>query len=286
MYLTDAMQRKSFIKMAALLPFIPYSSQIEKALNLPGIFQPTEKMPVFFVGHGDPENAFRDNPFTQSLRKMGSELPQKPSAILVISGHYLTAEASYLKVPDHYNCPYYKADGATAFSKIVPQYASQVTLDDSDDMDHGAWAILRHIAPEGNIPVMELSIPMTQRLDYHWKLAQYLKPLREKGVLIIGSGNIVHNLERSFFKGVFSTGKAYSWAIEFDEWVKARIDERDFGSLFYYNNLGKMALKAVPTTDHYIPMLYAIALADKHEPIRYTYEEVFAAISMRCFRVG
>lgn len=268
--------------MAALLPFLPYSSQIEKALNLPGLLQPTEKMPVLFVGHGDPENAFRDNPFTQALAKMGRELPRKPTAIMVISAHYLTAEESYLKVPGHFNCPYYSVFGATAFKDKVPQ----VTVDESTDMDHGAFAVLRHLAPDMDVPVMELSIPMAQRLDYHWKLAQYLKPLREKGVLIIGSGNIVHNLEKGFFKGAFSNGKPYSWAIEFDEWVKARIDDRDFGSLFYYNNLGKVALKAVPTTDHYIPMLYAIALADKHEPIRYTYEEVFSAFSMRCFRVG
>jgi 4,5-DOPA dioxygenase extradiol len=276
------MERKSFIKMAALLPLIPYSSQIERLLNLPGIFQPTEKMPVFFVGHGDPENAFRDNPFTQSLKKMGNDLKRKPSAILIISGHYLTAEASYLKVPDQFNCPYYKVAGATAYRKEIPQ----VELDDSNDLDHGAWAILKHIAPERDIPIMELSIPVSQRLDYHWNLAQHLKPLREKGVLIIGSGNIVHNLELSLLKGVFSRNKPYSWAIEFDEWVKARINERDFGSLFYYSNLGKIANKAVPTTDHYIPMLYSIALADKKEEIHYTYEEVFSAVSMRCFRIG
>jgi 4,5-DOPA dioxygenase extradiol len=280
------MERKSFIKMAALLPFIPYSSQIERLLNLPGVFQPTEKMPVFFVGHGDPENAFRDNPFTQSLKKMGDDLTRKPSAILIISGHYLTAEASYLKVPEHFNCPYYNVSGATAFGKVIPQLSEKVSIDDSNDLDHGAWAILRHIAPEGNIPVMELSIPVGQRLDYHWNLAQHLKPLRDKGVLIIGSGNIVHNLELSLLKGVFSRNKPYSWAIEFDEWVKGRINERDFGSLFYYNNLGKIANRAVPTTDHYIPMLYSIALADKNEEIHYTYEEVFSAISMRCFRIG
>jgi len=280
------MERKRFIKMAALLPLIPYSSQIERLLNLPGIFQPTEKMPVFFVGHGDPENAFRDNPFTQSLRKMGTSLTRKPSAILVISGHYLTAENSWLKVPAHFNCSYYDVAGATRFSTVVPELSPQVKIDESTDLDHGAWAILRHIMPDANIPVMELSVPVSQRLDYHWNLAQQLKPLREKGVLIIGSGNIVHNLQLSLLKGTFSNGKPYSWAIEFDEWVKARINERDFGSLFYYRNLGKLARRAVPTEDHYIPMLYSIALADKHEEIHYTYEEVFSAVSMRCFTVG
>ncbi|HJT75334.1 MAG TPA: class III extradiol ring-cleavage dioxygenase [Chitinophaga sp.] len=280
------MERKLFIKMAALLPLIPYSSQIERMLNLPGIFRPTEKMPVFFVGHGDPENAFRDNTFTQSLRKMGQSLTHKPSAILVISAHYLTNETSWLKVPGHFNCQYYNATGATGFGTVIPQLSSQVKIDESTDMDHGAWAILRHIMPDANIPVMELSVPVGQRLDYHWNLAQQLKPLREKGVLIIGSGNIVHNLSLSALKGMFTITKPYSWAIEFDEWVKARIDERDFGSLFYYRNLGKMARKAVPTEDHYIPMLYSIALADKQEEIRYTYEEVFAAVSMRCFQVG
>lgn len=272
--------------MAALLPLIPYSSQIERALNLPGIFQPAEKMPVFFVGHGDPENAFRDNPFTQSLRKMGAGLTHKPSAILVISAHYLTAETSWLKVPAHFNCSYYDVDGATRFSTVIPELSSQVKIDESKDLDHVAWAILRHIMPDAIIPVMELSVPVSQRLDYHWQLARQLKPLREKGVLIIGSGNIVHNLQLSMLKGSFSNGKPYSWAIEFDEWVKARINERDFGSLFYYRNLGKMARRAVPTEDHYIPMLYSIALADKHEEIHYTYEEVFTAVSMRCFTIG
>ncbi|PSL29733.1 dioxygenase family protein [Chitinophaga ginsengisoli] len=280
------MERKRFIKMAALLPLIPYSGQIERLLNLPGIFQPTEKMPVFFVGHGDPENAFRDNPFTQSLRKMGTALTRKPSAILVISGHYLTAETTWLKVPAHFNCTYYDVDGATRFSTMIPELSPQVKIDESTDLDHGAWAILRHIMPDASIPVMELSVPVSQRLDYHWNLAQQLKPLREKGVLIIGSGNIVHNLQLSLLKGTFSNGKPYSWAIEFDDWVKARINERDFGSLFYYRNLGKLARRAVPTEDHYIPMLYSIALADKHEEIHYTYEEVFSAVSMRCFTVG
>jgi 4,5-DOPA dioxygenase extradiol len=176
--------------------------------------------------------------------------------------------------------------GSPETGRRIIQDISSVTEDPEHDLDHGAWAILRHISPKSDIPVVELSIDMTKPLDYHWDLARQLYRLRKQGVLIIGSGNIVHNLELSMLKMATLSKKPYHWAVEFDQWVKERIDARDVASLFLFQRLGKIATLAVPTSDHYIPLLYSLALAEQNDPITYTYEEVIAGVSMRCLRIG
>lgn len=134
---------------------------------------------------------------------------------------------------------------------------------------------------------MELSIPMNVPINYHWQLAQKLKPLREKGILIIGSGNIVHNLELTELKMLsFHRHKPYSWALEIDEWVKTNIDNRNYSALYNYPSKGKAAELAINTADHYIPMLYTLSLSGEKEAIIYTYEEVVAGVSMRCFKTA
>ncbi|HYH14589.1 MAG TPA: class III extradiol ring-cleavage dioxygenase, partial [Flavisolibacter sp.] len=152
------------------------------------------------------------------------------------------------------------------------------------ELDHGAWMVLKHIAPKGDIPVLQLSIDMEQRLDYHYHLARQLATLRDMGVLIIGSGNVVHNLELSALR--FWTNKPYQWAVDFDNWVKAKIDKREFGSLFNFDEAGKSARLAVPTVDHYIPLLYVLSMMNKNEEITHTYEQVFKGLSLRCMRIG
>jgi len=249
---------------------------------IPGRPAGQHKNACFFIGHGNPQNAFRDNPFTRSLTQMGQAV--NPSAILVISAHWLSLGDTFISTRPKYENTEYKVVGAPSVADLVMEQNTGIVSDSYRQLDHGAWAILRHIKPKADIPVLELSIDMEKPLDYHWRLSQQLRSLRDRGVLIIGSGNIVHNLELSALK--FFSSKPYGWAIEFDEWVKGRIDDRDFSSLFYYFKLGTIADRAVPTMDHYLPMLYSLALADANEPITYTYEEVFSGISMRCFRIG
>jgi 4,5-DOPA dioxygenase extradiol len=281
------MKRESFIKSIALLPFIAQKSRLDRLIKLlPDIKNEDAWMPAFFIGHGNPNNAFKDNPFTRQLHGLQKTLPFKPAAILVISAHYLSLDQPLLKVRPRFENEYYPVDGAINFTDTITPLVENLGIDQVTDLDHGSWPILRHMFPEKDIPLMELSIAMEQPLNYHWKLAQKLKVLRDKGVLIVGSGNVVHNLELTALKLFSLTEKPFSWAIEMDEWIKSNIDNRNYTNLFNYRSKGRLATLAINTADHYIPMLYTLSLADSKEDIVYTYEEVFGAVSMRCFKVG
>lgn len=250
--------------------------------------------PVFFIGHGTPMNAVLDNPFTRSLKTMGEALKEKPNAILCISAHWLS-EGSYVNstlrpetIYDFYGFPEelyhirYPAPGSPTYAQEVIKMIPEVAEDQGRGLDHGTWTVLKHLFPRAEIPVFQLSIDYDQSMQYHYDLGQKLKPLRKKGVLILGSGNIVHNLRLVYSR---EDGAPYNWAIEFDEWVKEKINQRDFASLIHYEKLGQAAKLAVPTVDHYVPLIYSLALAERHEEITYTYEEVFTSLSMRCLRI-
>ena len=251
------------------------------------------KMPVFFIGHGSPMNAIEDNSFTKSLSKMDKDLKEKPTAILVISAHWLT-DGSYVNttanpelIYDFYGFPdelykvQYPATGAPEYAKMVTELILGVKENKKRGLDHGTWTILKYLFPKADIPTFQLSIDYHRPMQYHFDLAAKLNGLREKGVLIIGSGNIVHNLQ------MMDETKTYDWAIEFDELSKKLINEKDFDSLIDYKKFGKSAVLSIPTVDHYVPMLYALAVSDKKEKIVFTYEGIdLASISMRCFRIG
>ena len=252
------------------------------------------RMPVLFIGHGSPENALSDNAFTKSLSKIAAALKQKPKAILVISAHWLT-KGTFVSttdkpetIHDFYGFPdelyeiEYPAPGARSQAMELMKLLPEAKQDEERGMDHGAWAILRHIFPDADIPVFQLSIDFYKPMQYHYDLAKKLIVLRDKGVLIIGSGNIVHNL------GVYFERKddAYDWAEEFDGWVKDKINKKDFQSLIDYKKAGRIAQLSVPTPDHYIPLIYSMALVGKDEKIRSIYEEVSSSISMRSIRIG
>jgi len=261
-----------------------------------------DKIPVLFIGHGNPMNALYNNSFTKSLARVGYEFinDKKPKAILVISAHWLT-DGTFVNVSPDPEIIYDFSGFPEELSKVrypvsgSPEYAHQVkkliaSVEETEDwgIDHGSWSVLKHMFPKADIPVFQLSIDYQKPLKYHFDLAKQLKPLREKGVLIIGSGNIVHNLRLSF-QGVREQGEefVYDWVIEFDEWAKEKIDSRDFKSLINYESAGTIAKLAVPTIDHYVPMLYSLALIGKKEDLVYTHEEVtFGAMSMRCFKIG
>lgn len=255
--------------------------------------------PVWFIGHGNPMNVLMNNAFTKTLVAMGKSLKEKPTAILVISAHWLTQKGTFVSVTnkpetiyDFYGFPEamykikYPAPGAPLYAEEVKKVitSAEVQEDHEWGLDHGAWTVLKHAFPDASIPVFQMSIDYSKPAAYHFKLAGELQSLRKKGVLIIGSGNIVHNLRAADFHNI--QANPYDWAKEFDEISKKKILSREFGDLIEYEKLGEAALKSIPTPDHYFPMLYSLGLITNNDEVKFTYEEIQnASVSMRCFEV-
>ncbi|SIT16322.1 4,5-DOPA dioxygenase extradiol [Filimonas lacunae] len=263
------------------MPLLQFNKGLTQWLATGASLPYTDALPVFFVGHQDFSRTPHITPFTSNLRAMGGAV--KPAAILVISAHWLTMGDTYVNMNPQFKTVEYPVTGSPDAARLVMN-AVDAKEESERELDHGAWSVLRHLSPDAAVPVLELSIDMEKPLDYHYNIARQLSSLRKRGVLIVGSGNVVHNLELSALK-VWSR-KPYEWAAEFDAWVKGRIIDRDISSLFQYYRLGKIADYAVPTMDHYIPMLYCLALCEKNEEIVFTYEEVIKGMSFRCFRIG
>jgi 4,5-DOPA dioxygenase extradiol len=258
----------------------------------------TPKMPVLFIGHGNPMNAIYNNPFTQALASEGEALKAlNPSAILVVSAHWLSNGTrvavtpkpqtihDFGGFPDELFQVQYPAPGAPDFALQTKNLITAVPVaeDIKWGLDHGAWSILKHMFPLADIPAFQLSIDYKKPPFWHFDLAKLLKPLREKNVLIIGSGNIVHNLYLVDFS---DAARPFPWASEFDELIKTRLIEKKYESLADYKDIGNSYL-AVPSNDHYLPMMYTLGLADPDEQLNFIYEEIQnASISMRSFRIG
>ena len=240
-------------------------------------------------------NAIEENPFTESLGKLGETFVEMPKAIMVVSAHWLTRGTfvSTVESPeiiyDFYGFPKelyqvkYPAVGASSIAREILSLVPEVKEDNKWGLDHGAWAILKHIFPKADIPVFQLSIDFYQPMQYHFDLASRLKQLRKQGVLVIGSGNIVHNLALVFSK---EDKAPFEWASEFDEIVKTCILNKDFDSLVHYEKFGRTASLAIPSVDHYAPLIYTLGMAEANEEITFTYEEVFTSLSMRCVKIG
>ena len=255
-------------------------------------------MPVLFIGHGNPMNAIYNNPFTQTLTSEGEVLKKlNPTAVLVVSAHWLSNGTrvtvspnpptihDFIGFPDELFQVQYPAPGAPDLATVTKNLitSTPVVEDNKWGLDHGAWSILKHMFPLADIPVFQLSLDYKQPPRWHFDLANELKPLRQKGVLIIGSGNIVHNLYMVDFS---DAAKAFPWATEFDELVKTRLINKDYNALIDYKDIGNAYL-AVPTNDHYLPMMYTLGLVDKNEELNFIYEEIQnATISMRSFKIG
>lgn len=260
-------------------------------------FSATHLMPVLFIGHGHPMNALLDNNFTQALTQLGKNL-EKPTAALVISAHWFT-KGTYVSVNPHPKAIYdfgnfdarlfdirYEPAGSPELAQEVKKLAAQFPIQEDSTMglDHGTWTVLKYIFPQADVPVFQLSIDYSQPPAYHYQLGQALKKLRRKGVLIIGSGNIVHNLRTLDWQ--HSEAPPYDWAVEFDAIVKQRLDQGAFSDLVNYQQFGSVAQASVPTNDHYLPMLYTLGLVEPTEHIRYSFEGFqYAGISMRSFMV-
>jgi 4,5-DOPA dioxygenase extradiol len=256
-------------------------------------------MPVLFVGHGNPMNALnRESLLARSWRAIGQGMP-RPRAILAVSAHWyirgtrVTAQVAPPTIHDFGGFPeelyeiQYPAPGdpqlaAQLISLLTP---TSVELDASWGLDHGTWSVLTHMFPDADIPVVQLSIDRDQPASFHYDLAQKLQPLRDDGVLILGSGNLVHNLH-AYSWGDHS-GTAYPWALEFETTARELIARHEHGPLIAYETLGEPALQSVPTPDHYLPFIYAIALCRGGEQYGYPVEGFDGgSISMLTMQIG
>ncbi|KAF5070328.1 4,5-DOPA dioxygenase extradiol [anaerobic digester metagenome] len=252
------------------------------------------KMPVLFVGHGSPMNAVNDNPFKEEWIRLGSQL--KPKAILCVSAHWYTKgtrinpKETPEQIYDMYGFPpelyqvRYPAPGSPVLAERVKELLRDTVSFNVDwGIDHGTWSVLKWMFPHANIPIVQLSIDGTQTGSFHLGLGHELALLREEGILIIGSGNIVHNLRRIDWN---STG-GYDWAYEFDGTIKAMIQAGQFEQIADYKALGPSAVLAVPTPDHFYPLLYVLGAADHSDAVHCFNESCeLGSISMTGYLIG
>ena len=238
-----------------------------------GLHPQDQVMPVFFIGHGSPMNGIEDNEFSRRWSGIASEVPT-PAAVLVISAHWLTrgTRITAMDFPktihDFGGFPQalldvqYNAPGHPALAKETASaiQSAQVQLDHEWGLDHGAWTVVRHIYPDADIPVLQLSIDYSKGAQYHYDLARELYGLRKKGVLIIGSGNMVHNLGMIAWDKINVPGYGYDWALQLNEKFKRLIANGDHQPLINYEGFGKEGGLAIPTPEHYLPLIYAIGL--------------------------
>ena len=252
-------------------------------------------MPVLFVGHGSPMNAIENNAFTQTLRELSARLP-KPTAVCVISAHWVTSGSHVLvsshpqTIHDFYGFPRalyeveYPAPGAPAEAGKLAENPV-IVPDEKWGLDHGSWSVLRHMYPKADVPAFQLSLDERRGFKEHLELGREIRKLRERGVLILGSGNIVHNLRRIDWENPHS---AYDWAREFDAKVKAAVDSHDVGSLAEPQKWGEALLAtAHPSVEHYLPLLYCMGSTDEQDAVSYPYEGFdFGSISMRAILFG
>ncbi len=254
-----------------------------------------KRMPALFIGHGSPMNVVQNNSYTRSLAQLGRTLP-KPKAILVVSAHWLTGgvfvspQETPKQIYDFYGFPEelyrvkYPAKGSAALAKRVSELDPDIKPSAEWGLDHASWAVLVHMFPKADIPVAELSLDLSMPPERHYQLGRSLALLRNEGVLVIGSGNIVHNLRILNWEDV--DAEPYDWAARFDEDVRRRLTNRDHAGLVEYRKLPE-ASRAIPTPDHYLPMLYILGMQDEQESLTFTHEGFQnASISMRCVRVG
>ncbi|MBK6612435.1 MAG: dioxygenase [Sphingobacteriales bacterium] len=249
----------------------------------------SKRMPVLFTSHGNPMDipmTKEQRPFWNELFKLGTTLQKdfEVKAALVVSAHWCTKGTfvnisseqkqiyDYYGFPEEYYKVYYKAKGAPDIAHEVKKIVPSITETSDWGLDHGAWPMLMHLFPNGNIPVFQMSIDYYAKPEYHYELGKQLKSLRNKGVLIIGSGSLIHNLRLAGQKMRQNDRTPYGWEMEYDAWLKKQIDERNFANIINYENSHKLGMLAAPTPDHYVPVLYSLGMTDSTDDIRYFYE--------------
>lgn len=288
------MDRKAFIKSTlAMTGLMTLQSLKSLADSLP---EEEVKMPVLFVGHGSPMNAIENNEFTLGWQNIAKGIPT-PKAILCVSAHWLTRGTFVTSAakpetihdfggfPDELFAVQYPAPGNPELAKNVHDLFTEtpVGLDQSWGFDHGSWSVVKPMYPQANIPMIQLSIDYYQPASYHYELAKHLSSLRKKGVLIIGSGNMVHNLGMVSF----NNPAGYDWAIEINEVFKQHILAGNHKALMDYEKLNAAAKLAIPTPDHYYPLMYVLALQDKEDQVSFFNDKaLYGSLTMTSVKIG
>ncbi len=274
------MDRKNFLQSLAVLPLATTAMKLNELNKMTAPFNSTAQMPVLFLGHGSPMNAIEENEFVTGFRNIGKTIP-KPNAILCISAHwetrgtFVTAMKKPPTIHDFGGFPQalfdvqYPALGSPKLASETKSIIKKtiVGLDDKWGLDHGAWSVIKHLYPNADVPVIQLSLDYYQTAQYHYELAKELSSLRKKGVLIIGSGNMVHNLKMAAWDKLNVDGFGYDWAIEANEKMKKFILSNDHQQLINFKSQGKAFDLAIPTPEHYLPLLYALALKEENEKV-------------------
>jgi 4,5-DOPA dioxygenase extradiol len=295
----ELLKRKEFIQtlstgalaMTSLSAFNKFTDSLETQ---------DSTMPVLFIGHGSPMNGILDTNFSRQWKEIAESIPT-PKAVLVVSAHWLsrgtkiTAMDFPKTIHDFGGFPkelyevQYPAPGNPALARETAELikSTKVELNHDWGLDHGTWTIVRHMYPDAKIPVLQLSIDYTKSHQYHYDLAKELLSLRKKGVLIIGSGNMVHNLGMAAFDKINEEGYAYEWATEINTKFKELISKGDHQALINYEKLGKSALLAIPTPEHYWPLLYTLGLKNSKDSISFFNDKAVAgSLTMTSVKIG
>lgn len=258
------------------------------------------KLPVLFIGHGSPMNGIEDNEFSQTWAKMGKEVT-RPKAVIVVSAHWLTrgTHVTAMEEPktihDFGGFPQalfdveYPAKGSPELAKETANLitSTDIRLDHDWGLDHGTWTVVRHMYPDADIPVLQLSIDYGKPAEYHYNLAKQLSALRKKGVLIIGSGNMVHNLRMIDWRKLNEPNYGFDWAIEMNDIFKQKIQGGDHKALMEYEKLSKSAKLAIPTPDHYYPLIYILGLQDNKDELSFFNDKlVGGSLNMTSVKIG
>jgi 4,5-DOPA dioxygenase extradiol len=253
-------------------------------------------MPALFVGHGNPMNAIEDNRFSQAWRRLAAELP-RPRAILSVSAHWyvpggrVTSSQRPRTIHDFGGFPrplfevQYPAPGSPELAERTRELLGEIALDDRWGLDHGTWSVLVHLFPDADVPVVQLGIDETLTGPEHLERARRLSPLRDEEVLVLGSGNVVHNLH------AYAWGRQaidpYDWALRFESHVRERLAARDAAAIAAYEELGRDAALSAPTPEHYLPLIYVAALAREDDAVSFPVEGVDGgSVSMLSVRIG
>ncbi|MDX6187731.1 4,5-DOPA dioxygenase extradiol [Flavobacterium sp. Fl-318] len=294
------MDRKKFLKTMAIVPLTGVALKLNVLSKLSDQLESTEKMPLLFLGHGNPMNAIEDNVFVEGFKNVAKTLAN-PKAILCISAHwetkgtFVTAMEMPRTIHDFGGFPQalfdvqYPAKGSFELAKETQQLITktQIELDYEWGLDHGSWSVVKHLYPNADIPIIQMSIDYSQPASYHYELAKELAALRRKGILIIGSGNMVHNLRMAAWDQMKAPGYAYEWATEANEKMKKLILDGDHQPLIDYRSQGKAFDLAIPTPEHYLPLLYTLALQEKNEEVSLFNDYLIAgSLNMMSLKIG
>lgn len=293
------MNRKNFLKVlgaSSLFLGIKPVSVLDKLKE----GQATERMPVLFLGHGSPMNAIEENVFVRGFREVAKTIP-RPKAILCVSAHWETrgTKVTAMEMPrtihDFGGFPrelyevQYPAKGHPVLASETAQMLvpDTIAMDHSWGLDHGAWSVIKHLYPDANVPVIQLSLDISKSPEAHFELASRLQRLRDRGILIIGSGNIVHNLGMVDWPNLNKMDHGYDWAREARTKLNHWIQDGNFGELTSYTKQGRAIQLAIPSSDHYLPLLYTLALKQQSESLELFNDHLLAgSLSMTSVKIG